>query len=53
MEAPQAIPLPNPALKRRAEAIRREREHMTRLAQDLTSTLAPLVKEGKVITDCP
>ncbi|NVI85153.1 OmpA family protein, partial [Janthinobacterium sp. BJB401] len=48
MEAPQAIPLPNPALKRRTEAIRREREHMTRLAQDLTSTLAPLVKEGKV-----
>ena len=48
MEAPQAIALPNPALKRRAEALRREREHMTRLAQDLTSTLAPLVKEGKV-----
>lgn len=48
MHAPQSIQLPNPALKRRAEAIRREREHMTRLAQDLTSTLAPLVKEGKV-----
>ncbi|WP_038498842.1 flagellar motor protein MotD [Janthinobacterium agaricidamnosum] len=48
MQAPQAIPLPNPALKRRAEALRREREHMTRLAQDLLSTLAPLVKEGKV-----
>lgn len=48
MQAPQAITLPNPNLKRRNEALRREREHMTRLAQDLLSTLAPLVKEGKV-----
>ncbi len=48
LDAPQAIPLPNPLAKRRAEALRREREHMTRLANDLLSTLAPLVKEGKV-----
>jgi len=43
-----SLPLPNVALKRRAEAIRKEKEHMTKLAQDLLSTLAPLVKEGKV-----
>ncbi|MET3130552.1 chemotaxis protein MotB [Oxalobacteraceae bacterium GrIS 1.11] len=48
MNAPQSIPLPNPQLKRRNEALRREREQMTRLANDLLSTLAPLVKEGKV-----
>ena len=28
--------------------LRKEKEHMTKLAQDLLSTLAPLVKEGKV-----
>ena len=46
-----ATPLINLApllAKRRAEALRRERERLTKLAQDLTSTLAPLVKEGKV-----
>ncbi len=48
MDAPQSIQLPNPALKRRLEALRREREQMARLAQDLLSTLAPLIKEGKV-----
>ena len=42
------ISLPNLAAKRRAEAMRRERERLTTLARDLTSTLAPLVKEGKV-----
>lgn len=43
-----AIQLPNIIAKRRAEALRRERERLTTLARDLTSTLAPLVKEGKV-----
>jgi chemotaxis protein MotB len=43
-----AMPLPNLVAKRRAEALRRERERLTTLARDLTSTLAPLVKEGKV-----
>ena len=42
------INLPNALAKRRAEAMRREKERLTRLAQTLTSTLAPLVKEGKV-----
>lgn len=45
---PQMMPIPNPGQKRRSEALRREKEHMTRLAQSLISTLAPLVKEGKV-----
>ncbi|MEO7576068.1 MAG: flagellar motor protein MotD [Massilia sp.] len=36
------------AARRRAEAMRREKERLTTLARDLTSTLAPLVKEGKV-----
>jgi len=43
----QNLPIPNPGLKRR-ELLRKEKEHMTKLAQDLLSTLAPLVKEGKV-----
>ena len=36
------------AARRRAEALRREKERLTTLARNLTSTLAPLVKEGKV-----
>jgi chemotaxis protein MotB len=36
------------AAKRHADALRREKEKLTTLARDLTSTLAPLVKEGKV-----
>ena len=48
IDTPQTMPLPNSALKRRSEALRREKEHMTRLGRDLLSTLAPLVKEGKV-----
>jgi chemotaxis protein MotB len=44
----QNLPIPNPGLKRRTEMLRKEKEHMTKLAQDLLSTLAPLVKEGKV-----
>lgn len=47
-EQAQAFPLPNIIAKRRAEAMRRERERLTTLARDLSSTLAPLVKEGKV-----
>ncbi|UGQ45236.1 flagellar motor protein MotD [Massilia endophytica] len=42
------LPLPNPALKRRQEMMKRERTQLTKLAQDLMSTMAPLVKEGKV-----
>jgi chemotaxis protein MotB len=42
------LPMPNPALKRRVELLRKEKEQMTKLAQDLLSTMAPLVKEGKV-----
>lgn len=42
------LPIPNPALKRRTEQLRKDKERMTKLAQDLLSTLAPLVKEGKV-----
>ncbi|HEY0061132.1 MAG TPA: flagellar motor protein MotD [Telluria sp.] len=40
--------LPSPAQRKRAEALRREREALKKLAQDLSATLAPLVKEGKV-----
>lgn len=42
------VPVPSLIQRRRAEAMRIEREKLTRLARDLTSTLAPLVKEGKV-----
>ncbi|MTV40253.1 flagellar motor protein MotD [Duganella radicis] len=42
------LPVPNPAIKRRNELLRKEKEQMTKLAQDLLSTMAPLVKEGKV-----
>jgi len=42
------LPIPNPGLRRHTELLRKEKEHMTKLAQDLLSTLAPLVKEGKV-----
>jgi chemotaxis protein MotB len=44
----QTVALPNPLLRKRTEAMKRERERLTRLASDLKSTLAPLVKEGKV-----
>ncbi|NHZ93092.1 flagellar motor protein MotD [Massilia sp. CCM 8733] len=47
-DVPQLIVLPDPLIKRRAEAMRREKERLTNLAQKLTSTLAPLVREGKV-----
>ncbi|MES2297807.1 MAG: flagellar motor protein MotD [Pseudomonadota bacterium] len=44
----QALPMPSPALRRRAEAIRRDKERLTKLAGDLRATLAPLVAQGKV-----
>lgn len=47
-EALPVNPLATIAARRRTEALRRERERLTTLARDLTSTLAPLVKEGKV-----
>ena len=47
-EQAQAFALPNIAARRRAEAMRREKERLTTLAKDLSATLAPLVKEGKV-----
>ncbi|MES2150404.1 MAG: flagellar motor protein MotD [Pseudomonadota bacterium] len=47
-ETQPAINLPNIVAKKRAEAMRREKERLSRLASDLKSTLAPLVKEGKV-----
>src|SRR5450830_93889 len=47
-EVQAPILLPNIVARRRAEAMRREKEKLTTLARDLTSTLAPLVKEGKV-----
>jgi len=46
--AGQSIQLPNPLQRKRTEAMRRERERLTRLAADLRTTLAPLVREGKV-----
>ncbi len=48
LDAQTPIALPNLAARKRSEAMRRERERLTTLARDLTSTLAPLVKEGKV-----
>jgi chemotaxis protein MotB len=42
------VAMPSLAARRRAEALRREKERLTTLARDLSSTLAPLVKEGKV-----
>lgn len=41
-------PIPNPNLKKRQEMMKQERASLTKLAQDLQSTMAPLVKEGKV-----
>lgn len=47
--SPQPVQgLPSPQARKRAEALRREREAMTQLARELSDTLAPLVKEGKV-----
>ncbi|MES2319280.1 MAG: flagellar motor protein MotD [Pseudomonadota bacterium] len=40
--------LPSPMARKRDAALRREREALKKLAQELSDTLAPLVKEGKV-----
>ncbi len=46
---PQPIgAMPNPMSRKRDFAMRREREALKKLAQDLSAALAPLVKEGKV-----
>jgi chemotaxis protein MotB len=42
--APKPLPLP----KRGNDALRREKEQMTRIARDIDRALAPLVNEGKV-----
>jgi chemotaxis protein MotB len=44
----QPLPLANIIARRRAEATRREKERLNMLAQQLSRTLAPLVKSGKV-----
>lgn len=48
-------PLPRPVQERRhSEAVRREREQMTRMARDIVKALAPLVSQGKVrVTQSP
>jgi chemotaxis protein MotB len=38
----------SPATRKRNEALRREREALKKLAQELSAALGPLVKEGKV-----
>lgn len=45
---PPTMALPPLIQRQRAEALRHEKEKLKKLAQELTSTLAPLVKEGKV-----
>lgn len=44
----QTFSLPSIVARKRAEAMRREKDRLTMLARDLTATLGPLVKEGKV-----
>jgi chemotaxis protein MotB len=44
----QTFTLPNIVARKRLEAMRREKDRLTMLARDLTATLGPLVKEGKV-----
>ena len=41
-------PMPSPMSRKRENALKREREAMKKLARELSETLAPLVKEGKV-----
>ncbi|MFC5479812.1 flagellar motor protein MotD [Massilia suwonensis] len=53
-EVPQAsstieqLPLTNLIARKRAEAMRRERERLNTLARELNASLAPLVKNGQV-----
>ncbi|MES3025519.1 MAG: flagellar motor protein MotD [Pseudomonadota bacterium] len=48
VHVPPAFSLPELVRKRHQEALRRERDALTKLAQGLKSTLGPLVREGKV-----
>ncbi len=41
-------PIAHPPIRPTDEAIRREKEKMTNMAQSLLKTLAPLIKEGKI-----
>lgn len=48
------VPRGIPMKPRNAEAIRREREHLTGVARDILKALAPLVEQGKVrVTQTP
>ncbi len=44
----QVLPIPNVQARRRQEALKRERDTMARIAQTVRSTMAPLVKEGRL-----
>lgn len=44
----EPLPLTSIVARRRAEAVKREKEKLNILAQNLANTLAPLVKSGKV-----
>lgn len=46
-EMPPAKTLP-PIQKRNGEALQQERDHMTRIARDILTVLAPLIDQGKV-----
>ena len=45
---PALVELQNVQLRRKAEAVRREKERLAKLARDLSNALSPLVKQGKV-----
>lgn len=57
VDEPVAPPVqlkPTPQQRRISEALRREKEHMTRIARDILTVLAPLVDQGKVrVTQTP
>ncbi|MES2934956.1 MAG: flagellar motor protein MotD [Pseudomonadota bacterium] len=48
LQSPGMLQLPSPKQRSVDARLRREREQMTRMARDLKSVLAPLVREGKV-----
>ena len=47
-QPPAVTAMPSPMSRKRENALKREREAMKKLARELSNTLAPLVKEGKV-----
>ena len=47
-QPPVVTAMPSPMSRKRENALKREREAMKKLARELSETLAPLVKEGKV-----